>query len=284
MMIQSKIENPKSPTDLNCDMGESFGAYVLGNDAALMPLVTSANIACGFHAGDPRVMAQTVRLALQNQVALGAHPGFHDLVGFGRRVLDATPDEIESDVLYQLGALSAFAQAEGARLAHVKAHGALYNVAATNPRVAFAIARAVARFDANLVLVGLATSTAMADAARECGLRFAREGFCDRAYNRDGTLRSRREPGSLIRDPQRAAQQALQMVRDGSVTTPEGETIPLAVDTLCVHGDTPEAVAILRAVRDVLAAADIELRSLDEGRRTKDECLPSSVFRPSSQQ
>ncbi|MBI5303330.1 MAG: 5-oxoprolinase subunit PxpA [Chloroflexi bacterium] len=248
--------------DLNCDMGESFGAYSMGNDAALMPLITSANIACGFHAGDPRVMVQTVRLALQNKVALGAHPGFNDLVGFGRRNLDATPDEIESDVLYQIGALDAFARVENARLVHVKPHGALYNVAATNPRVARAIARAVARFDAHLVLVGLATSITMADAAREFGLRFAREGFCDRAYNRDGALRSRREPGALIHDPQRAATQALQMVRDQTVTTPEGETVPLVVDTLCVHGDTPEAVAILRAVREVLSKNDIEILTI----------------------
>jgi len=251
-----------SQIDLNCDMGESFGAYSLGNDAALLPLVTSANIACGFHAGDPRVMARTVRLVLAHHVALGAHPGFPDLAGFGRRALDATPDEIENDVLYQIGALSAFARAEGATLAHVKPHGALYNVAALNAPVARAVARAVARFDANLVLVGLATSIVMAEAAREFGLRFAREGFCDRAYNRDGTLRSRREPGSLIRDPQRAASQAVQMARDGTVTTPEGATISLGVDTLCVHGDTPEAATILRAVRDTLTLNNVTLVAL----------------------
>ena len=248
--------NRKSQIDLNCDMGESFGAYTLGNDAALMPLITSANIACGFHAGDPRVMARAVRLALEHQVAIGAHPGFNDLVGFGRRNLDAPPAEIESDVLYQIGALSAFA-----KLAHVKAHGALYNLAATNASIALAIARAIARFDKNLVMVGLANSTTMADAAREYGLRFAREGFCDRAYNRDGTLRSRREPGALIHDPGRAAAQALQMVRDQTVTTPEGETIPMAVETLCVHGDTPEAIAILRAVRDGLERNNVGLES-----------------------
>jgi 5-oxoprolinase (ATP-hydrolysing) subunit A len=253
--------------DLNCDMGESFGAYTIGNDAALMPFITSANIACGFHGGDPRVMARTVRLAFDHHVALGAHPGFNDLVGFGRRALDATPEEIESDVLYQIGALSAFAQAQGAKLAHVKPHGALYNIAAIQPRVALAIARAVARFDSQLVLVGLATSSAMASAAREFSLRFAREGFCDRAYNRDGTLRSRRDPGSLIHDPQRAATQALQMVRDGTVTTPEGETIALVVDTLCVHGDTAEAMAILQAVRDGFAANNVILAPLWQGSR-----------------
>jgi UPF0271 protein len=237
--------------DLNCDMGESFGAYAIGNDAAIMPLITSANIACGFHAGDPQVMARTVRLAVQRGVAIGAHPGFPDLVGFGRRALDASPDEIENDVLYQIGALAAFVRAAGTTLAHVKPHGALYNLATTRQPMARAIARAIARFDSALVLVGQPGS-AMADAAREHGLRFAREGFADRVYNRDGTLRSRREPGALIDDPRRAAEQALQMVREQTVTPPEGETIPMPVDTLCVHGDTPVAVEILRAVRDVL--------------------------------
>jgi UPF0271 protein len=244
--------------DLNCDMGESFGAYSIGNDAALMPLITSANIACGFHAGDPRVMALAAYLAREHHVAIGAHPGFNDLVGFGRRNLDATPDEIENDVLYQIGALAAFA-----KLSHVKAHGALYNRAAENPTIARAIARAVARFDPNLVLVGLATSNAMADAARESGLHFAREGFCDRAYNRDGSLRSRREPGALIHDPQRAATQALQIARAQTVTTPEGETISLVAETLCVHGDTPGAVEILRAVRAAFEQNGITIAALN---------------------
>jgi UPF0271 protein len=251
--------------DLNCDLGESFGAYTLGNDAATMPLITSANIACGFHAGDPQVIARTVRLAVQHGVALGAHPGFPDRVGFGRRALDATPDEIENDVLYQIGALSAFARAEGATLAHVKPHGALYNLAATRPPIANAIARAVARFDANLILVGQ-PSSAMMDAAREQGIRFAREGFADRAYNRDGTLRSRREPGALIDHPRRAAEQALQMVRAQTATTPEGETIPMSVDTLCVHGDSPGAAEILRAVRELLQKNDVHIIPLKDER------------------
>ena len=248
--------------DLNSDIGESFGAYAYGDDAAIMPLITSANIACGFHAGDPQVMARTVHLAVQHGVALGAHHGFPDLVGFGRRAMDASPDELVNDVLYQIGALDAFARAEGAMLAHVKAHGALYNLAATRLPIARAIARAVARFDTHLVMVGLAGS-AMADAAREFGLRFASEGFADRAYNRDGTLRSRREPGTLITDPQRAAAQALQMVREQSVTTPEGETIPIVVDTLCVHGDTPGAAAILYAVREALQQNNVTVMAVD---------------------
>ncbi len=247
--------------DLNCDLGESFGAYPLGDDAAVMPLITSANIACGFHAGDPQVMARTVRLAHQHGVALGAHPGFLDLAGFGRRALDATPAEIENDVLYQIGALSAFARAAGATLAHVKAHGALYNLAATRTPIAAAITRAVAQFDAQAILVGQPGS-ALENAARDLGLRFAREGFCDRAYNRDGTLRSRREPGAVLDDPHRAAQQALQMAQAQTVTTPEGETIPMPVETLCVHGDTPAALAILRAVRETLAQHRIAVGAL----------------------
>ncbi len=250
--------------DLNCDMGESFGAYHIGNDDALMPLITSANIACGFHAGDPQVMERTVRLALKHNVALGAHPAFPDLAGFGRRNLDATPAEIENDVLYQIGALDAFARAAGGKLAHVKAHGALYNLAAGNPDIARAVARAVARFDSNLVVVALAGS-AMVDAARAAGLRIAREGFCDRAYNRDGTLRSRREPNAVIHDPARAAQQALQMVRGKSVTTPEGETIPLEVDTLCIHGDNAAAVEIARAVREALEKNGIVVARIEQG-------------------
>lgn len=248
--------------DLNCDMGESFGAYALGNDAALMPYISSANVACGFHAGDPRVMQRTVQLAVQHNVAIGAHPGFPDLVGFGRRALDATPDEIENDVLYQIGALAAFARANGTTLVHVKAHGALYNLAAVREDVARAIAQAIARFDSNLVMVGLANSK-MVDAARAVGLRFAREGFADRAYNRDGTLRSRREPGALITDPARAAAQALQMVRDRCVTTPEGEHSAIEVDTLCLHGDNPMAIENARAVREILQAHGITVAALN---------------------
>ncbi len=237
--------------DLNCDMGESFGAYTIGNDAEILPFVTSANIACGFHAGDPLVIERTIQLARRHNVAIGAHPGFRDLAGFGRRTLDASTDEIESDVLYQLGAISAFMRAENVPLAHVKAHGALYNMAAKKPEVARAIAHAVARFDKNLILVCLANS-AMIEAAKEHGLRVAREGFCDRTYMPDGTLQSRREPGSVIGDPSRAAQQAVMLAVKQSVLTKDGTTIPMAVDTLCIHGDTPHAVEIARAVRDAL--------------------------------
>ncbi len=247
--------------DLNSDVGESFGVYTLGADAELMPLITSANIACGLHAGDPLVMDRTVALAWAHGVQIGAHPGYPDLAGFGRRALDATVAEIENLVLYQVGALSAFARAHGAGLRHVKAHGALYNLAARDLQVARAIARGVARFDPNLIFVGQAKS-AMIEAAQELGLPSAREGFCDRAYDADGTLRSRREPGAVYDSPARAAAQALQLARDHSITTYEGRIIPLEVDTLCLHGDTPHAVEFARAIREALQTAGIEIKAL----------------------
>lgn len=243
-------------------MGESFGAYSIGADEMLMPLITSANIACGFHAGDPRVMQRTVQLAIRYGVAIGAHPGFRDLEGFGRRVIDATPDEIQADVLYQIGALDAFARAAGKKLVHVKAHGALYNLAAVKPAIARALARAVVNFDSSLVFVGLAGSS-MLDVARELGLRVAREGFCDRAYTPDGNLMSRREPGSLIDDPQRAARQALQMVVEQTVTASNGEKISMSVDTLCIHGDSLNAPAIARAVRETLEKNGVIVKALN---------------------
>jgi 5-oxoprolinase (ATP-hydrolysing) subunit A len=248
--------------DFNADVGESFGAYSIGSDAVLMPIITSANIACGFHAGDPQVMARTVALALEHGVGIGAHPGFRDLVGFGRRALDATPDEIESDVLYQIGALAAFVQAAGGKLSHVKAHGALYNLAAVQRRVADAVAHAVARFDPRLILVGLANSE-LVNAARAFNLRVAREGFPDRAYNHDGSLRSRREPGAIIHDPYRVAEQALQMARDHRVITSEGETVSLEVDTLCIHGDDPAAAENARAIRKALEQNGITVMALN---------------------
>ncbi len=247
--------------DLNSDVGESFGAYSLGADAELFTLITSANIACGFHAGDPLVMNRTVALAQANGVAVGAHPGYPDLVGFGRRAMDATEAEVENFVLYQIGALSAFTRAHGVALRHVKAHGALYNVAAQDPKIARAIARGIARFDLNLIMVGLANSL-LIDAAREIGLRAAREGFCDRAYNADGSLRSRREPGAVHASAARAAAQARQLARDHAVTTYEGQTIALEVDTLCLHGDTPHAVEFARAIRAALQDAGIEIRPM----------------------
>ncbi len=246
------------PIDLNCDMGESFGRYTLGHDEAMMPYITSANIACGLHAGDPLVMERTVRLAQGHGVGIGAHPGFPDLQGFGRRVMQLTPEEAEAFLLYQIGALAAFAQAAGAELVHVKPHGALYNLAAKDRPLAQAIARAVARFSRRLILVGLANSL-LIEAGLEAGLPVAREAFADRAYEADGSLRSRRLPGALLQDPAQAAEQAVRIARDGLVVAYTGEKVPVQAETICLHGDTPTAAQIARTIRDRLETAGIEV-------------------------
>jgi UPF0271 protein len=248
--------------DLNCDMGESFGHYRIGADAEMMEYITSANIACGFHAGDPLVMARTVELAAARGVGIGAHPGYADLRGFGRRRVDVAPDELEADILYQIGALDAFARARGARVTHVKAHGALYNASEVDPRVAATIARAVRRYDPALVLVVLATARVAVDAALAENLRVAREAFADRQYNPDGTLRSRREADSLVTDPAVAARRCVRMARDGVIVAYDGTEIPVQADTLCIHGDEPTAPAVARAVREALAVADVQIKGL----------------------
>lgn len=234
----------------------------MGADAELLALVTSANVACGFHGGDPMVMDRTVALAVRHRLAIGAHPGHYDLRGFGRRPLAVPPDEIERDVLYQVGALSAFARSHGAELAHVKPHGALYNQAATDREVAEAVARGVARAGRELVLVGLASTGVMAAAAARVGLRFAAEGFADRRYTADGTLQPRDIAGSVIEDPAAAAAQAVAIARDGRVTAADGRTVEVHAETLCLHGDNPAAVANARAVRQALEAAGIPVRAL----------------------
>ena len=247
--------------DLNSDVGESFGAWSIGADEALIPLVTSVNIACGAHAGDPLVMDRTVRLARDHGVAVGAHPGYPDLSGFGRRRLEMHPSELEASVLYQIGALAAFTTAAGVPLRHVKPHGALYNVAAVDAGVARAVARAVARFTGDIVLVGLAGSV-MLEVARDEGLRTAAEAFADRAYEADGTLRARRLPGAVHADPEVAAEQALAIARDRCVRAYDGSVLGIEADTLCIHGDTPRAVEYARAVRDALESAGVELRPI----------------------
>ncbi|OQY18499.1 MAG: lactam utilization protein LamB [Anaerolineaceae bacterium 4572_32.2] len=244
--------------DLNCDMGESFGRYSLGNDALMMPHITSANIACGLHAGDPSVMDATLRLAAQHGVGVGAHPGFPDLQGFGRRSMGLSPDEIEAFVLYQVAALAGFAGAAGVELIHVKPHGALYNMAAQDRDMAQAIARGVARFSNDLVLVGLSGSR-LVEAGVEAGLRVAREAFADRAYNPDASLRSRRLPGAVLESPQDAAAQAVRLARDGMVIAHNGEKVPVEADTLCIHGDTATAVDIVQAIRRELAAVGVQV-------------------------
>jgi 5-oxoprolinase (ATP-hydrolysing) subunit A len=247
--------------DLNSDFGESFGIYALGDDQALMPFVTSANIACGFHGGDPMVMQRTVTLAKAHGTAIGAHPGYLDLAGFGRRVIKMTESEIESMMLYQLGALAAFARAQGTTLRHVKPHGALYTLAAEDLHTAKAIARAVTRFDSKLVLVGLANSR-LIDAANEFGLQAAREGFVDRAYKGDGSLMPRSEISAVIASPARAVQVAIQLVREGTVRAIDGKLLPMQVDTLCIHSDTPHAIDIARAVAEALRAEGVELKAM----------------------
>jgi UPF0271 protein len=246
--------------DLNCDMGESFGRYTLGHDAGLMPYVTSANVACGLHAGDPLVMERTVGLAREHGVGIGAHPGYPDLQGFGRRAMQLAPEEVEALVLYQIGALAAFA---GAELVHVKPHGALYNQAARDPALAQAIARAVARFSCRLILVGLANSF-LIEAGLEAGLPVAREAFVDRAYEADGSLRSRRLPGAVLQDPAQAAAQAVRMARDGVVVAYNGEEVRVQAQTMCLHGDTPAALEIAQAVRQALDAAGVQVTPLGE--------------------
>jgi UPF0271 protein len=247
--------------DINCDMGESFGAYSLGRDAEVMPSITSANIACGFHAGDPGVMRRTIALARENAVAVGAHPGHPDLVGFGRREMQVAPAEVEDFVLYQIGALAAIAASEGMKLQHVKAHGALYNQAVRDPALADAIARATRAFDPSLVFFALPGS-ALEAAGHAAGLRVAREVFADRAYEPDGTLAARKKPGSVIHDADAVVARAVTMVRERHVVATNGETIPLEADTICVHGDTPGAEVLARALRRGLEEAGIEVRSL----------------------
>jgi 5-oxoprolinase (ATP-hydrolysing) subunit A len=248
--------------DLNCDMGESFGAYVLGADAEIMPFITSANIAAGFHAGDPQVMDRTVALAAKSGVGVGAHPGFPDLVGFGRRVMSCTPDEVEAMVLYQVAVVAGFAQAHAVALRHVKPHGALYNMAAQDPSLALAIARGVARFDRGLTLVGLSGSHAMQQAAQATGLRFAAEAFADRAYNPDGTLVSRQLPGSVLTDPAQAAAQVVRMVKEQIVLAHDGTRVVVAAETICLHGDNPSAAANAKAIRAALEGSGIEVVGL----------------------
>lgn len=246
--------------DLNCDMGEGFGGWAPAADEQLMLFVSSANIACGFHASDPRIMRRTVRLARTHGVAVGAHPSFPDLVGFGRRLIAATPDEVRDDVVYQVGALLGFCRAEGVPLTHVKPHGALYNAAARDPELARAIAEAVHEVDPSLWLMGLAGS-ALAEAARAAGLRCVEEAFADRGYAPDGTLLPRDRPGALVKDPAEVAERVSRLAREGLIRASDGTDLRIAAGTVCVHGDTPGAAAIARAIRERLALDGVAVRS-----------------------
>jgi UPF0271 protein len=244
--------------DINCDMGESFGVYRLGEDEAVMPFITSANIACGLHAGDPFVIQATVRLAVKHGIHIGAHPGYPDLQGFGRREMRLAPEEVEALVLYQIAALQGFARAEGQEITHIKPHGALYNQAAKDAVLAAAIARAVKRFSREVILVGLAGSH-LIEAGLEAGLSVSREAFPDRTYEPDGSLRPRNLPGAVISDPREAAENGLHLARAGIQFMKDGKQESCPVDTLCVHGDTPGAVEYAKRLRQLLDAEGIKV-------------------------
>lgn len=251
--------------DLNCDLGESFGAYRMGDDAGVLPYVSSANVACGAHAGDPSVMRRTVAAALEHGVAIGAHPGLPDLAGFGRRDIRISPQEAYDLVIYQVGALAAFATAAGTALNHVKPHGALYNMACADPALAEPIARAVRDVDARLILFGLPGSE-LQRAAEGAGLRFAREAFADRAYTSHGSLVPRGTPGAVVEDPDEAVRRALLIATERRVGTAHGGELRLEADTVCVHGDRADAASFARALREGLERGGVTVAAPNRGR------------------
>ena len=249
--------------DLNCDMGESFGNYVCGMDADVAPHISSANVACGFHASDPLVMEKTVALCAKNGVSIGAHPGFPDLVGFGRRQMQVSADELRAMVVYQVGALKAFCEAAGARLRHVKPHGAMYNMAGKDEQMARAICEGVYAVDPSLILLGLSGSKLIA-AARKIGLRAAKEVFADRAYEEDGSLVARTKPGAMITDEEEAIARVVSMVKNHVVKTTTGKEIELAADSICLHGDSPKTVRFAEKISAVLKAAGVTIAPMAE--------------------
>jgi UPF0271 protein len=246
--------------DINCDVGEGFGNYIIGNDAEILRHVSSANIACGFHAGDPAIMRKTIRLCMENQVAIGAHPGLPDIAGFGRRVMNVTPSEIYDIVIYQLGALYAFVKAAGGSIQHVKPHGALYHMAENDILVATSIVKAVATFDRTLAVYGLSGGR-MLQAADEANLIGFHEAFADRAYRLDGSLVPRSDVGSVIVDLNNISRQVISMVKDQSLLDVNGQRVKLAVDTICVHSDTAGAPDIAKIVRQTIQSLGVEVAS-----------------------
>jgi UPF0271 protein len=250
--------------DLNCDMGESFGAYKLGMDEKVIQYITSANIACGWHAGDPLVMDKTVKMAVEYGVGVGAHPGYPDLLGFGRRNMDCTPDEIRSYVAYQIGALQGFCKIHGTRLRHVKPHGALYLTAVVNEVVARAVAEAIVSVDPDLLYVALAGAKGemMTRIGKDVGLKVVYEAFPDRAYTPEGNLVPRREPGAVIQEPQEVARRALRMATEGVVIAVDNTSIPIEAQTLCVHGDTPLAVDLVRNIHETLEKEGVSVQPM----------------------
>ncbi|HHY74307.1 MAG TPA: LamB/YcsF family protein [Bacillus bacterium] len=247
--------------DLNCDMGESFGAYKMGNDEKILDFITSANIACGFHAGDPSTMRKTVQMALERNVGIGAHPGFQDLVGFGRREMKILPGEIYDIILYQIGALSAFVKAEGGRIQHVKPHGALYNMAAKSAELSEMIAEAIYKVDPEIILFGLAGSE-LVKAGHKIGLRTASEVFADRTYQKDGSLTSRLEENALIKEHEIAVQQVIQMVKEGKVRSLQGVDVPIRANTICIHGDGEHALKFAKFITTALTDAGITVAKI----------------------
>jgi UPF0271 protein len=260
---QPSAHDPPPTVDLNCDIGESFGAWRMGADAEVMPWITSANVACGFHAGDYSTMQQTVALAIRHGVAIGAHVSLPDLQGFGRREMRVSSNETYAMTLYQIGALSAFAAAAGSRVMHVKPHGALYNMAAKDTALSEAIARAVRDFDKKLILVGLAGS-ALPAAGVAFGLHVAHEAFADRRYQADGSLMPRSEADAVINDIDAAVGQALQIVKYGNVIARGGSAVVLRADTICVHGDRPDAGEFARRLREALAKSAVVVQRIGE--------------------
>ncbi|PGS51134.1 LamB/YcsF family protein [Bacillus sp. AFS041924] len=246
--------------DLNCDLGESFGVYKIGRDDEILNFVTSANIACGFHAGDPSVMRKTVRSALNKGVKIGAHPGLPDLIGFGRRNITISPQEAYDIVVYQIGALYGFLKAEGEKMQHVKPHGALYNMAANNAQLAEAIAEAVYKVNPELILFGLSGSE-LIKAGEKIGIRTANEVFADRTYQQDGTLTPRSHPNSLISDPFQATNQVIRMVKEGKVLSQQGNEVLLVADTVCIHGDGSHAVTFANQIRKMLEESDVSVEA-----------------------
>jgi 5-oxoprolinase (ATP-hydrolysing) subunit A len=249
--------------DINCDLGESFGFYRIGCDEEILQYVTSVNIACGFHAGDPATMRKTVNLALEKNVGIGVHPGLQDLIGFGRRNMDLSPQEAYDLVVYQIGALSAFVKSEGGKVQHVKAHGALYNMATKSKELAEAIAKAVYKVDQEMLLFGLANSE-LVKAGERIGLRTANEVFADRTYQQDGTLTPRRHEDAIITDDSEAVQQVIRMIKEQKVRSTQNVDIDIVAETVCIHGDTPHALTFARQIRRTLEHSGIDVRPIGQ--------------------
>jgi 5-oxoprolinase (ATP-hydrolysing) subunit A len=247
--------------DLNCDMGESFGNYKIGQDDKVIKYISSSNIACGFHAGDPNVISYTVRLAKENKVAIGAHPGFPDLVGFGRRAMDISPEEVKNIIIYQIGALQAMASSQKMKLQHVKPHGALYNMMVNDEILGTAVVEAIFSVDKDLILVAL-PNTKIMDIALKRGLRVAREGFADRAYNSDGTLVKRSVKGSVIHDAKIIANRVVRMIKDQEIESIDGNIFNLQIDTICLHGDNENALNLIMEIRKTLKRENIQVAPL----------------------